>query len=167
MTAPATKEEITEKIIAVVKTFDGKRNPSVIMQKLGWTKDTVNDMCGLFNVSKFSEILSQIPQIKMEKTEHGTTYVQLVQNTEHTQLNAKQEEPQMPETTKHHDRIAALKNALGEGLYEKDEALRLALLAAIAGESIFFLGAPGCAKSMLARRIAQAFKADVDGSLQS
>ncbi len=166
MTAPATKEEITEKIIAVVKTFDGKRNPSVIRQKLGWSKDTVNDMCGLFNVSKFSEILSQIPQIKMEKTEHGTTYVQLVQNTEHTQLNAKQEEPQMPETTKHHDRIAALKNALGEGLYEKDEALRLALLAAIAGESIFFLGAPGCAKSMLARRIAQAFKADGDGSLQ-
>ena len=91
MTAPATKEEITEKIIAVVKTFDGKRNPSVIMQKLGWTKDTVNDMCGLFNVSKFSDILSQIPQIKIEKNEHGTTYVQLVQNTEHTQLNAKQE----------------------------------------------------------------------------
>ena len=166
MTAPATKEEITEKIIAVVKTFDGKRNPSVIMQKLGWTKDTVNDMCGLFNVSKFSDILSQIPQIKIEKTEHGTTYVQLVQNTEHTQLNAKQEEPQMAETTKHHDRIAALKNALSEGLYEKDEALRFALLAAIAGESIFFLGAPGCAKSMLARRIAKAFKADGDGSLQ-
>ena len=68
MTAPATKEEITEKIIAVVKNFDGKRNPSVIMQKLGWNKDTVNDMCSLFNVSKFSEILSQIPQIKMEKT---------------------------------------------------------------------------------------------------
>lgn len=68
MTAPATKEEITEKIIAVVKTFDSKRNPSVIMQKLGWNKDTVNDMCSLFNVSKFSDILSQIPQIKMEKT---------------------------------------------------------------------------------------------------
>ena len=72
----------------------------------------------------------------------------------------------MPETTKHHDRIATLKNALSEGLYEKDAALRLALLAAIAGESIFFLGAPGCAKSMLARRIAKAFKADGDGSLQ-
>lgn len=166
MTALATKEEITEKIIAVVKTFDGKRNPSVIMQKLGWTKDTVNDMCGLFNVSKFSEILSQIPQIKMEKTEHGTTYVQLVSDTEHTQLNAKQEEPQMPETTKHHDRISALKNALSKGLCEKDEALRLALLAAIAGESIFFLGAPGCAKSMVARRIAKAFKTDGDGSVQ-
>ena len=166
MTTSATKEEITEKIIAVVKNFDGKRNPSVIMQQLGWNKDTVNNMCSLFNVSKFSEILSQIPQIQIEKNKHGTTYVQLVQNTEYTQLNAKQEELQMAETTKHHDRIAALKNALSEGLYEKDEALRLALLAAIAGESIFFLGAPGCAKSMLARRIAQAFKADGDGSLQ-
>ena len=161
-----TKDEAIAKIIAVLKDFDGKRNPSVIMQKLGWNKDTVNDMCSLFNVSKFSEILSQIPQIQIEKNKHGTTYVQLVQNTEHTQLNAKQEESQMPETTNHHDRIAALKNALGEGLYEKDEALRLALLTAIAGESIFFLGAPGCAKSMLARRIAQAFKADGDGSLQ-
>ena len=161
-----TKDEAIAKIIAVLKDFDGKRNPSVIMQKLGWNKDTVNDMCSLFNVSKFSEILSQIPQIQIEKNKHGTTYVQLVQNTEHTQLNAKQEEPQMAETTKHHDRIAALKNALREGLYEKDEALRLALLAAIAGESIFFLGAPGCAKSMLARRIAKAFKTDGDGSIQ-
>ena len=166
MTTSATKEEITEKIIAVVKNFDGKRNPSVIMQQLGWNKDTVNNMCSLFNVSKFSEILSQIPQIQIEKNKHGTTYVQLVQNTEYTQLNAKQEELQMAETTKHHDRISALKNALSEGLYEKDEALRLALLAAIAGESIFFLGAPGCAKSMLARRIAKAFKTDGDGSVQ-
>ncbi|WP_230974498.1 AAA family ATPase [Treponema vincentii] len=161
-----TKEEVIEKIIAVVKNFDGKRNPSVIMQQLGWNKDTVNNMCSLFNVSKFSEILSQIPQIQIEKNKHGTTYVQLVQNTEYTQLNAKQEELQMAETTKHHDRISALKNALSEGLYEKDEALRLALLAAIAGESIFFLGAPGCAKSMLARRIAKAFKTDGDGSVQ-
>jgi len=161
-----TKDEVIAKIIAVLKDFDGKRNPSVIMQKLGWNKDTVNDMCSLFNVSKFSEILSQIPQIQIEKNKHGTTYVQLVQNTEHTQLNAKQEESQMAETIKHHDRISALKNALSEGLYEKDEALRLALLAAIAGESIFFLGAPGCAKSMLARRIAKAFKTDGDGSVQ-
>jgi len=72
----------------------------------------------------------------------------------------------MAETTKQHDRIAALKNALGAGLYEKDKPLRLALLTTIAGESIFFLGAPGCAKSMLARRIVQAFKADGAGSVQ-
>lgn len=60
--------------------------------------------------------------------------------------------------TKLHDRIEALKNALSKGLYEKDEVMRLSLLTAIAGESIFFLGAPGCAKSMCARRITNAFK---------
>lgn len=41
--------------------------------------------------------------------------------------------------TNKHDRIKSLRDALSEGLYEKDEAVRLALLTAIAGESIFFL----------------------------
>jgi len=62
-----------------------------------------------------------------------------------------------------HDRIKELRDALSEGLYEKDEAVRLALLTAISSESIFFLGKPGYAKSMIACRIKEAFKAD-DGS---
>ncbi|MGP1438468.1 MAG: AAA family ATPase, partial [Treponema sp.] len=65
--------------------------------------------------------------------------------------------------TKTHDRIEALKNALCKGLYEKDEVMRLSLLTAIAGESIFFLGAPGSAKSMCARLITKAFKKEKDG----
>ena len=72
----------------------------------------------------------------------------------------------MSTTTKLHDRIEALKKALCEGLYEKDEVMRLSLLTAIAGESIFFLGAPGCAKSMCARRITNAFKADGDEAIK-
>lgn len=66
------------------------------------------------------------------------------------------------QTVKLHDRIKTLRNALNSELYEKDEAIRLSLLTAIAGESIFFLGAPGSAKSMIARRIVKAFKIDSD-----
>ena len=157
-----TKEEVTEKIIAVLKENDGQINPSVITQKLNWNKDTINEICALFDVSKFGEVLSQIPQIKIKKDKHATVYVQLVQNpkTENKLSNAGQEETKMAETTKKHDRIETLKNALSKGLYEKDEALRLAILAAIAGESIFFLGAPGGGKSMLARLVVRIFKTD-------
>ncbi len=51
------------------------------------------------------------------------------------------------------DRIRNLLEALAEGLYEKDEVLRLAVLAAIARENMFLFGPPGVAKSMIARRL--------------
>lgn len=59
-----------------------------------------------------------------------------------------------------HDRIENILKSLCEGLVEKDEAMRLALLAAVAGESIFFLGLPGTAKSMVSRRLKSAFKGE-------
>lgn len=62
--------------------------------------------------------------------------------------------------TNKHDRIEKLIEVLGSGLYEKETAVKLGLLTALAGESMFMLGAPGCAKSMITRRIKEAFKAD-------
>lgn len=63
-----------------------------------------------------------------------------------------------------HDRIEKLLEVLGSGLYEKETAVKLGLLTALAGESMFMLGAPGCAKSMITRRIKEAFLAnDKDG----
>ncbi len=56
------------------------------------------------------------------------------------------------------DQVQQLLAALNAGIQEKEPAMALALLAAVAGESIFLLGAPGVAKSLLARRLKFAFK---------
>lgn len=55
-------------------------------------------------------------------------------------------------------RIRRLAETLSHRLPEKEETLRLTLLAALAGENVFLYGPPGVAKSMLARRVSWAFQ---------
>lgn len=54
-------------------------------------------------------------------------------------------------------RLARIRDALCEGLIERDIPARLALLAALAGEHLLLIGPPGTAKSELARRLRLAF----------
>jgi MoxR-like ATPase len=55
-------------------------------------------------------------------------------------------------------RLRALIDALGHGLLEREAAVRLVLLAALAGEHVLLIGPPGTAKSELARRLHRCFE---------
>jgi MoxR-like ATPase len=56
------------------------------------------------------------------------------------------------------ERINKLLEQINVGIYEKEEVMALALLSSIAGESIFLLGPPGVAKSLIARQLKYAYK---------
>lgn len=66
-------------------------------------------------------------------------------------------EPSPPLPLPTPQRLRAHLQAMGQGLLERETAVRLLLLAALAGEHLLLIGPPGTAKSELARRLARVF----------
>ena len=148
--------EYFEQIMTVLKTETKPVNPSVITQKLGWNKDKIDEVCSVFSAKSFTEVLRKINGVEIKKDEHGTAYVSYNENLNNTfDLQKVHSESTLKSVRQ---RIKKLLELLNTGLYEKEDAIRLALLSAVAGESIFFLGPPGTAKSMISSRIHHAFK---------
>lgn len=73
-------------------------------------------------------------------------------------MRKKKEQPLFIEPLSIKDHATSLIQYMSEGIYEKQHIMSMALLAAIAGESVFLLGPPGTAKSMVARRLKLVFK---------
>lgn len=72
-------------------------------------------------------------------------------------LEVKKEE----NSTKLQPKLAAILKDLNKNLYNKENSIKMILLAVLAGESAFLLGEPGTAKSLIAHRISEGFE-DLD-----
>lgn len=57
-------------------------------------------------------------------------------------------------------KITRLLEQLGQGLVEREQTLKLALLTVLAGENLVLVGPPGTGKSLVARRVAQSLSGD-------
>lgn len=166
-----------EEIIIEIKNFlsgKPKCNPSTIKDELKKKGITVENLEQVFGTKSITDILKTIPEIYFEKDEHGTSYVKLknsleqddsVKNIQKSESQVLKKETNKEDRIPLRERIKKLLSFIGKDLIEKDEAVRLALLASIAGESIFFLGPPGTAKSLVSRRLKLAFKDEDEKSV--
>lgn len=56
------------------------------------------------------------------------------------------------------DRIAAIISIINSGLYDREDIVKICVLAVLAGQNVFLYGPPGTGKSMISRRIASIFE---------
>ncbi len=139
-----TKEEVLKKIVNAYNDCCTEKNTNEVplakvIQMTGFKKDEIYD---LFEADSYEKILLDSKLFD----------VFIPEGKQHQVIRIKKQQDSSIQ-----GRIKALLTYLNQNLYGKEEAVRLALLSAVANESIFFMGPPGTAKSMISRRIAAAF----------
>lgn len=163
MNAESNSEQETyaKQIIDTVKKLElantDKINLSKVQKELNWDKEKTTEVLKIFSVKKFSDVLKSISELEIYNLDEQTSplYVKTRNSSAPSQTPTSNQAP--TKTQNLQTRIEKLLKYINSGLKEKEEAVRLALLASIAGESIFFLGPPGTAKSMVSRRLKNAF----------
>ena len=153
-----TKEEFESKLKSKLSENPNWQSLGNTLMLLGIKKQEVAE---LYNLSKFAnmgKIFANIPFVELNER-NDQIRLKSVQSTNISQSRANTGVKSAVKTTQN-SRSAQIKTILeylNQNLYGKEEAVRLALLSAVANESIFFMGPPGTAKSMISRRIAAAF----------
>ena len=132
-------------------------NLSKVQSELNWDKQKTGEVLETFGVKKFSDVLKSIPELEIYTLDGKKAPVYVRTKTSNASLQTSTSNQVPAKTQNLQTRIEKLLKYINSGLKEKEEAVRLALLASIAGESIFFLGPPGTAKSMVSRRLKNAF----------
>ena len=168
-----TREDVIEKIKDSFEKQCKENNTNEVLVNqvvfhAGFKKDEKDGILKMFCVEKYADLITRNTDLEAYMPEGGRNYVvrrktknsSAPPNTLPSNSNKDIQAEQLPSSCPINKRIAKLLEALNDGLYEKKEAVRLALLSAIAGEPIFFIGPPGCAKSKIARKLSHVFKKD-------
>lgn len=150
-----TKEEFEQKVKDILKDKpEGILVAQIPQSYLKLTKDENEKLKELYGTTIWWKLLEKIDGIKIIGENDSKKAILTILANSNNNIR-----PQPVKTTINlSEKIKTLLTYLNQNLYGKDEAVRLALLSAIANESIFFMGPPGTAKSMISRRIAAAFK---------
>lgn len=180
-----TKEEVIKQVVDFVSAAE-KDEPtkeidvSRISIHFGWQGEERKEIFKLFDVNSMTKFVDALPGLETYKSAVNpnavcvrtkkTGLMAAAKASEQAAVTEKESEIKTEKPAKIENiqnRVDLILKAMNKGLVEKEEACRLALLSSVAGETIFFLGPPGTAKSLVCRRLKCAFKGEDNKELKN